>query len=155
MAKFEDTDRYGHQALGYFYTSKKYPWPRVNGIPYRPLIQISLDKLDEQLNCDFGGGLVQLFECMHDGLEPDEWYLVRHIPQKCVSEKYLTNFPSYTEEKKTKISEHYIADGFFDELFGAKAECINIENFNQKIFQVSTESHEELSLRIGELFLRG
>ena len=75
--KFSETDRFGQHFYGAMYTSKAYPWPMHDDIPYLPYLQIDLDKAGALIDARVGDGFLQLFQAPRvDEIDSDDWHLL-------------------------------------------------------------------------------
>jgi len=122
--RFVETDRMGQHFFGAMYTCKDFEWPMHEGCPCEPLFQLDLDKTSEIAAVDIGSGLLQLFKTAGDSAE-EEFFLIE-VPRKKVSEDQLTPLPTF-DPKQTHN---------FEDIFGAKSECISVERFTDKRFSM-------------------
>lgn len=137
IATFDTVDRMGHQAFGCFFTSEKFPWPTVDGVPYQPKLQLNLSLLESELGLNFGGGLLQLFEFSDDPVPSSEWFLLRKIPSEDANQDLLTPFIPFQADT-AKAPPHHFSDymGLVGSAEGSGTAAIAVDKFSKRTFCV-------------------
>lgn len=133
IATFGTVDRMGHQAFGCFFTSERFPWPAIDGIPYQPKLQLNLSLLEAEIGLNFGGGLLQLFEFSDDPGPSSEWFLLRRVPREDATEDNLTPFTPFRGNIE-EAPAHHFKD--FAGLLGDDSAAIDIQKFHKRTFCV-------------------
>lgn len=130
-------DRTGHQAFGCFFTSEKFPWPCVEGVPYQPKLQLNLTLIEDELGLNFGGGLLQVFQFSDHPVPQSQWFLLRRIPSEDSSEDSLT--PVTPFRGATSDAPPYHFHDYMGLLGGAAGygmAAVAIEKFSKQTFCV-------------------
>ncbi|MFC1796932.1 hypothetical protein ACFL1V_07535 [Pseudomonadota bacterium] len=132
VAPFNITDRLGQHFFGAMFTCEEHEWPMHNQCPYKPFLQLDLDKASETAGVCIGSGFLQLFET--PAFEVFAGYFLRHIPRQYISAETMTPLPTFSQEQEKKIEETYVWD--VEDIFGAKSICINLDGFDNKRFSM-------------------
>ena len=145
IVRFNKMDRLGQHFFGPMYTCEGFEWPEYKGCPFRPWVQLDLDKASETAGVDLNGGLLQFFETPE--YDCHEQYFVRHIPRDFISIKAMTPLPHFTPSKAETFEKYFDCNP--DALFGEKAKCIKVKAFDRKVFSMLDtdlffDNHDEI-----------